>query len=170
MVHQKTRVGRAISVLTSVLLCASLAACSGMDNISHKVGDHFENWRIKYNPHAFAPSKIRDQNETCPPLATDPDKPDLENCTVIPNADGTRHWESATEGGYAGGLGPSVVHAAGFVAGMAVLGSGISKSGSNINQTGGGGGGATQSQLQGQDQHQTQGQGQFQPGRDHDHR
>lgn len=168
MGHQKTGARRATSVLIGVLLCVSLPACSGMDNISHKEGDHFVNWRIKYNPHAFAPSKIRDQNETCPPLATDPSKPDLENCTVIPNKDGTQHWESATEGGYAGGLGPAVVHAGGFVAGMAVLGSGISKSGSNINQTGGGGGGATQSQLQGQSQ--SHGQGQIQPGRDHDHR
>ena len=161
MSHRKTGARRTIGVLTGVLLCASLAACSGMDNIYHKEGDHFVNWRVKYNPHAAAPSKIRDQNEICPQLATDPSKPDLENCKVIPNADGTEHYETASEGGYAGGLGPAVVHAAGFVGGMAILGNGIAQSGSTVNQTGGG---ASQSQTQGQ------GQIQLQQGRNHGHR
>lgn len=137
----------------SLAMFVVLGGCSSMDNLYHKEGDHFKNWRVKSNPHAFSPSLVEHYREVCPALPTNPNKPDLENCIPETTADGREHYEFAAEGGYAGGFGQSAIQAAGFVGGMYVLGSSLRPAQTNVTQNGGGAS-QTQGQHQGQLQHQ----------------
>lgn len=149
------------SVYSALSVLVLMGGCASQDNLWHKQGDHFQNWRVKSRPHAVSPSVVSHVRELCPPLATDPTKPDLDNCHEELTPEGHTHHEFASEGGYAGGLGPATIQAAGFVGGMYVLGSSLRPAQTNVNQSGGGANAeshATQSQSmkQSQGQHQNQ--------------
>lgn len=117
-----------------------LSGCSGMENVYHKEGDHFKNWRVKYSPHPFSPSVERDYNETCPPLANNPKRPDLENCTPDSKPDGSIGYEMAKEPSYLSGFGGSVLQAGAIAFAGHQIGRGLGHSGSQtqVNQNGGG--------------------------------
>jgi hypothetical protein len=133
----KRRVLQSIGAIAVMLL---LPACSGMDNIYHKEGDHFKNWRVKYSPHPFSPSVERDYNETCPPMLSDDTKPDLANCIPDNKLDGSVGYDMAKEPGYAGGMGGAVLNSAAMAFAGHQIGRGLGKSGSetSVNQQGGG--------------------------------
>lgn len=142
------------------VLCAlsilTLTACSSVSTVHYPMADgNFKVMRSVSDPHAFAPTSQRSWLETCAPKVEKASEPDLTNCTdpVDPRY--------ATVSGYADGIGSAVVHSAGFVGGMYLLGAGIADSGTTVQQQGGG---ASQQQGQGQaqGQHMRQSQGQSQ--------
>jgi hypothetical protein len=118
-----------VALLMSVLV----VGCSSVSNVSYKQADGtFKNQRVISDPHAFAPTAQRSWLEVCQAKQGMPDEPDYGNCN---NAVDSRY---ATVSGYADGIGSAVVHSAGFVGGMYLLGQGIADSGTTVQQSGGG--------------------------------
>lgn len=143
-----------MNVVILAVLGMLMVACAGVSNVSYPLADgRFQNQRTVSDPHAFAPTQARSWLEVCQAKADAPGEPDYTACSQ------TVDMRFSTVSGYADGIGSAMVHSAGFVGGMYLLGEGIGDSGSTTNQTTNQqGGGATQSQGQLQGQFQKQGQ------------
>jgi hypothetical protein len=113
-----------------ILTIVALVGCSGISNVSYPLADGtFKNQRTVSDPHAFAPTQARSWLETCQPKAENPKEPDYTRCS---DAVDPRY---ATVSGFADGIGAAMVHSAGFVGGMYLLGQGIGDSGSQTTNT-----------------------------------
>lgn len=102
------------------------------------------------DPHPFSPTHSRSWMEECD-YHQEHDRFTLMTKHVYEDCSGTTHQQFATSSGYLDGLGAAALYSGAIVGGAALIGNGIAKSGSTINQNGGGAQ-ADQSQVQTQQQ------------------
>lgn len=137
----------------SVMLCVIvLTACSGVSRVPLALHGGEVDGKVMVqttvsDPHAFAPTTQRSWMEVCDYKKTE------DHQEVYSNCDRAGIVQFTTQSGYLDGLGSAALYSASIVGGAALIGNGISKSGSvsttNTSQTGGG---ATVEQTQSQHQ------------------